>query len=171
MVVAEARQRATNPDIKKDEEENLNEKPEQWRDYQPDSRDRNVQALQGAMPSTKEEQSGQAAHRDHIAVLRHEEHRKLHSAVLGVITSNQFSFRLGQIERDAVRLRVGGHNVNEKCDELESSEEVPAKYGASLRIDDLPEAQTSRQQQDSDQREAERQFITNELRAGAKRTQ
>ena len=60
----------------------------------------------------------QAGHRNHVGVFRHEEHGKLHGAVLGVIAGHQFGFRLGQVKRDAVGFRVRRRQINKEGDDL-----------------------------------------------------
>jgi len=46
----------------------------------------------------KKSQRGHATDGDHVGVLGHEEHGELHGAVLGVVTGDELSLRLGQVE-------------------------------------------------------------------------
>src|SRR5579864_3061518 len=122
------------------------------------------------MPSTKEEQRSQTGDRHHVAVLGHKEHGKFHSAVLGVVAGYEFRLRFRQIKWNTVGFRVGRHDVNEEGNKLEAAEEVPVEDRPRLRIYNLPQAQRSGKEQDSDQRQSQRNLVTNKLRAGSKRS-
>jgi hypothetical protein len=86
-----------------------------------------MQVAEGAGPAAEEEQRGDAAYGDHVAVFGHEEHGELHGAVLGVIAAGEFGFRFGKIERGAVGLGVGRGEVDEEGDELAAAEEIPGE--------------------------------------------
>ena len=78
------------------------------------------------VPSAEKQQRRHARHRDHVRVFRHEEHGKLHRAVLGVVPGDQFGFGFRQVKRDAVRLRIRRHQIAEEADEL-PGENIPAR--------------------------------------------
>ena len=106
------------------------------------------------MPSAKKQQRGQTGDGDHVGVFRHEEHGKLHGAVLGVVSRDQFSFRFRQIERNAVGFGIGSHQVYEEADNL-SLKNIPArnhvKPASGLRVDDVLQAEASRHDQNANQ--------------------
>src|SRR6202047_626443 len=113
LVVTEARQCAPHPDIQEEKCKNLSDKPEH--------RQKHLQKVgpeNRPVPSAEKQQRGQASHRNHVRVFRHEEHGKFHCAVFGVISGNKFGFGFGQVKGDAVCLRIGGHQVTEETNEL-----------------------------------------------------
>ena len=101
---------------------------------------------EGAGGSTEEQKRGDAADCDHVRVLCHEEHGELHGAVLGVISGDQFGFRLRQVKRDSIGFRVRRHQIYEERHEL-SLENVPARDEApkcsALRIDDVTQTEAT----------------------------
>src|SRR5579859_591518 len=70
------------------------------------------------MPSTKEEQAGQARDGKHVYVFSHKEHGKFHGAVFGVVSGHKLGLGFRHIKRDAVGFRVGRHQVNKETDDL-----------------------------------------------------
>ncbi len=126
LVVTEPGKGAAHPDVQKKETENLQHKPEHRHDgLDHDAAEGGNQRPEGAGPSAKKEQSGHAADGDHVGVLGHEEHGKLHRAVFGVVAGCQLGLSLGQIERGAVGLGIGRDEVNEEADELKAPKDVP----------------------------------------------
>src|SRR5580698_4920102 len=104
LIVAEARQRPTHPDIKKDKAENLGPKPEQRQQRLQQRRPK-----QRPMPSAEKQQRRQASHRNHVGVLSHKEHRKLHGAVFGVVSRDELGFGFRQVKRDSIGLCIRSH--------------------------------------------------------------
>src|SRR5438270_244376 len=146
LVVTEARQSSANPDVNEHENENLGREPEyrqqalqQWR------------TKQGTMPSAEEQQSGNAAYRDHVQVFGHEEHGEFHGAVFSVISGHQFGFCFRQVKGDAVGFRISRHQVNEKGNQLR--EDVPPGYvpepGTRLGIHNGAQAEAACQDQNA----------------------
>src|SRR5436305_15003248 len=101
------------------------------------------------MPSTKKEQSGDAAYGDHVQVFSHEEHGKLHGAVFGVVSGHQLGFRFWQVKRYPVSFRISRHQVNKKGNELRK--DVPLGYVpepcSALRIYDGAQTETAGENQ------------------------
>jgi hypothetical protein len=93
------------------------------------------------MPATQKQQSRYAGHGDHVGVLGHEEHGKLHSAIFRVISGNQFGLCFRQIERNAVGLRIGRDQVHEEREKLTASKDVPVQYAALLVVHDFAKAE------------------------------
>src|SRR6185437_5052016 len=114
-------------DIEKEEEEDLQDKPEDGEHgFGRDPGERAIEEMtEGARPAAEEEQRSDAADGDHVGVFGHEEHRELHRAVFGVVAGGQLALGLRQVKGCTVRFCVCGHEVNEEGDELESTKEVP----------------------------------------------
>src|SRR5580700_337513 len=92
--------------------------------------------------SAKKQQCGDAAYGNHIGVFGHEEHGKLHRAVFGVVTGDEFGFGFRQVEWRAIGLCVCSHEVNEEGNELKATEEVPAPDAMrALAVDDIAQAE------------------------------
>ncbi len=124
---------------------------------------------QGAGGSAEEEERGDAAYSDHVGVLGHEEHGELHGAVLGVIAGDELGLGFREVERRAVGLGVGGHEVDEEGDELEAAEDIPAPHAVGgLAVDDVAKAKGLCAKYDADKRKAECELVADHLRGGAK---
>ena len=82
-----------------------------------------------------------------FAYFRHEEHGEFHRAVLGVISGNELSFRLGQVEGNAIRLGVSRGQVNEEGHKL-ALKNIPLRNNVEprtrLRRNDLLQTETAR---------------------------
>src|SRR5262245_57973406 len=106
------------------------------------------------MPSTEEKQGGDAAHGDHVHVFGHKKHGEFHGAVLGVIPGHEFGFSLRQVKGYAIGLSKRRHQVNKERNELRKYVPV-GKMGVeaqnvprlALRVHNLAQAETSRQNQ------------------------
>ena len=87
-----------------------------------------------------------------------------------MISGHQFRLRFRQIKGRAVGLGVRGNQIDEKCNRL-PVKNIPARNetpkNSALRIDDLAQAEASRHDHDSHQRQAKRNFIADHLGAGA----
>src|SRR5215471_12830345 len=163
LVITEARQCATNPDVEKQESKDSQPEPENRENsLQP------VRAENRSVPSAQKQKRRQAGNRDHVGILGHKEHGEFHGAVFGVITSHQFGFSFRQIKGHAVGFCEGRHQVNKKRDSL------PAKYIPTrdetpeitrLRVDDFAQAETAGYDQYAHQRQPEGNFIAHHLRA------
>ncbi len=164
LVVAEARQRPAHPYIQKEKRKNLRREPEHR-----EQRLQNRRPKDRPMPSAEKQKCRQARHRDHVRVLGHKEHGKLHRAVFGVIPRDQFSFGFGQIEWDSVRLRVRRHQIAEETNRL--NENIPARKempkNAALRVYDVAQTEAPRKNQHAHQRQSQRNLVAHHLRAGA----
>src|SRR4051794_24429743 len=69
------------------------------------------------MPATEKECYDHGRAGDHRGVLTQEKERKLHRAVLGVITAGQLLLGLRQIERQAIRFGKDRYRKNDERDE------------------------------------------------------
>src|SRR5947208_9009868 len=91
-----------------------------------------------------------------------------------MISGDQFGFGFRKIEWDAVRLRIGGHQVAEESHDLSvkdipvwnESPEVPL-----LRVYDIAQAKATRHDQHAHEREPKRNFVAHHLGAGPQSTQ
>src|SRR5689334_11836759 len=87
LVIAEARQRATDPDVNKDKEDDFRNKPENRQKCLDDGRQRDRRRdVERGMPSAEEKRRRDARDGEHIAVLSNKEDGKLHRAVFGVVS-------------------------------------------------------------------------------------
>ncbi len=122
------------------------------------------EVAEGAGPSAEEEQRGDAADGDHVGVFGHEEHGELHGAVFGVVAGGELALGFGKIEGGAVGFGVGGHEVDEEGDELESAEEVPREQAVrGLDVDDVAKAERSGAHDDADEGKAEGELVADDL--------
>src|SRR5581483_6792883 len=169
LVVAEARQRAANPDIQKQKAEYAQQKPERRQSsLQPGG------AEHRPLPAAEEQHRGEESDGEHVGVLGHEEHGEFHGAVLGVVSGHQFGFRLRQVKRHAVGFRERSHQVNKEGHDL-AAKEVPLRQPSEpvgvLRLDNAAQAEGAGQNQHADERQPERDLIADHLRAGAQRAE
>src|SRR5437899_2534331 len=95
LVITEARQRAADPNVNKDESDNFQNEPKDrhqrlkyWRQ----------EAGYWSSPSAEEQGGRDTRHREHIAVFRNKEDGEFHRAVFGVISGNELGFRFREIE-------------------------------------------------------------------------
>ena len=77
------------------------------------------------VPAAEEERRHHRRHRDDVGVLGDHEERELHRAVFGVIAGHQLRFRLGQVERQPVRLGEAGDQEDEERQEERQDEPEP----------------------------------------------
>ena len=124
-------------------------------------------------PSAQEQGSGHGADRDHVRIFGHEECRKLHAAVFGMISRDQLVLSFRQIERDAVGFREGRDQKNDETEDLRHGrlEDAPVRDESQiiscLVFHDLAQAKGIRQQQRRRHRHAQRQFVADHLRRTA----
>ena len=85
---------------------------------------------EGREPAAEEENRREAGNRDHVRVFGHEEHGELEARIFGVESGDQFGFRFGQVERDAVGFRDRGGDIAEEADDLR---EARASAGIKCR--------------------------------------
>src|SRR3984885_912139 len=128
LVVTEPGKRSAHPDVQKKKTENLKDKPEYRRNDLEKQGARGKQRSEGTGPTAEEEQTSHTADGDHVGVFRHEEHGKLHGTVFRVVAGRELGFRLRKVERGAVGFRIGRHQVDEKCYELETAKDVPRNH-------------------------------------------
>ena len=76
---------------------------------------------EGREPAAEEEDRREAGNGDHVRVFGHEEHGEFEAGIFGVEAGDQFGFRFGQVERNAVRFGNGGGDVAEEADDLRES--------------------------------------------------
>src|SRR5207244_3944252 len=76
-------------------------------------------------PSTEEKYNDERTSDDHRGVFAEEEQREFHRAVFGVIAGDELGLRLGQVERQAVRLGENRDGENDEADP-EWDEQQPA---------------------------------------------
>src|ERR1700682_2232019 len=164
LVITKPGQRAAHPYIYKQKTKDPEHKPEhrQQRLQERWSKHR-------TMPAAQKEQRSHGRDGNHVGVFSHKKHGKLHGAVFSVIPRHQFGLRLRQIERDAVGFRIGRHQINKEGDELAPVKNVPARNNppkrSALRIHDVSQAEAAGQYEHAHQRESQRNFVTDHLRA------
>src|SRR3954462_950526 len=94
LVITEAWQRATHPDIEKDKEADLHDEPECWNKRRDDGRKRycryECEPFERAVPSAEKEQRSDAGCGEHVGVLGNEEHGELHGGVFGMVSGDEF---------------------------------------------------------------------------------
>src|ERR1041384_8854450 len=117
LIKAKARQRAAQPDVKKEKEDDLAEKIE-------DAENRKRRHA-GAIPTAEEDRRRQHRDREHVDVLGHKEEGKLQGAVFRVEARDEFRLSFGKIKRHAVRLGNGRDQIDDEAERLE--ENVPLK--------------------------------------------
>src|SRR5208282_4008756 len=121
-----------------------------------------------------EQQRSHASYGDHVGVFGHEVAGKLHGAILGVVSRDQFGFSFRQVKWNAIGFRIGGNQVNEEADEL-PVKNIPARNeaqeSASLGIDNRAQAETARLNDDADEGKSQPNFITDHLRGGSEPAQ
>ncbi len=79
--------------------------------------------------------------------------------------AGQFRLTLGQVERQAVRLREHRNHEQHECQRLRK--DVPVDQAAPLPLDDVVEVQRTRQEKDPDDRQRHRDLVADHLRRGA----
>src|SRR5271166_1802310 len=154
LVIAEARQRASYPDVETEKTEDLAHEPdEREQRVDPDAVEWPHQIAERAGPSTQKQQRGHATHIDHVAVFSHKEHGELHRAVFGVIAGDELAFRLWQIERRAVGLGEGRDQIDEESNELAPTKDVPGRNAVGgLLVDDVAKIQRAGAKDHTDER-------------------
>src|SRR5579862_119238 len=122
-------------------------------------------ARERAQPSSPKQRDRNARDQNHGCIFGHKEKRKAEAAVLGVKAGRQFGFGFGKVKRTAVGFRDGRYQVDKKSHRL--NEHIP--YAHLLLLDDnISQAQRIRNQEHPDNRHSARNFITYQLRGGAK---
>ena len=123
-------------------------------------------------PSAPEEDRVQRAHQQYIGIFAEPEKREGHRRIFGLVTSHQFAFRFGQIER---RARGFGHRADKEHHRNREQERVQgisvdeAKHMALLPCNDAAHVKCARPQNNADQDKTNGDFIGNHLRGGAHR--
>ena len=101
LINADARERATQPDVNEKQRAQLREKPDIGRDK--------FETLRGRMPTAKEQSRRKPADSKHAKVFGHEKRRVFETGIFSHVAGNNFRFALGHIERSAVRFHETGH--------------------------------------------------------------
>src|SRR5579875_1709565 len=112
LIVAEARQGRSQPDVEDEEDKRLDDQPPEARgDW--------------TVRSAEEEGRGHQRDDDHVDVLGQEIEREAEAGVLGMEAGNQLGLGLRQVERHPVRL---GHRRDQENDEGQRlAEDVPVR--------------------------------------------
>jgi len=113
------------------------------------------------MPSAKKKHRCHRACRDDIRIFGKEKERKFHRAIFGVIAANKFRLGFGKIEGKPVCLRERGDEKEEKANRRADDIPKPRRLGRDNRI----EIERTAQHHHTKQPKAEREFVTNHLRA------
>ena len=90
------------------------------------------------------------------------EYRQLEAGIFRVKPGDKFGFRFGKIERHAVGLRDRSHEEAEEPQNLRphrSSQRLPLLRMVRLRIDDVAQIETSREQENSDNGHGQRELV------------
>src|ERR1700683_1929596 len=122
-------------------------------------------------PSAQKQNRREKRNREHVRVFRHKKHRELETGIFRVKTGNEFGFRLGQIKRNAIRLRNRRSEIAKEADNLRKY--VPARNKRKVPIisglvrNHFVEIQRPSQQHHADYGKRERHFIAYTLRRTA----
>src|SRR5580704_11274938 len=162
LVVPNPGQRAAQPDVAEQEDEDLGQEPQQ----RPPAavRARPQRQRPRRPPAAEEQRRRERGDRDHVDVLAEVEHRELHRRVLGVIAGHQLALALGQVERQPVGLADHGDQVDHERDRQQ-----PRVPFVLLRIDDGGGRQRARVEEHGHEGQAHRDLVADYLRRGTQR--
>ena len=164
LVVADPRQRAAQPDVAEQQDEDLDHEPQ----HRPPAavRARPQRQRPGRPPAAEEQRGGQRGDRRHVDVLGQVEHRELHRRVLGVVAGHQLALALGQVERQPVGLADHGEQVDE-----ERGRQHPRVPPVHLGVDDPGGGQRARVEEHGHEGQPHRDLVADHLGGRAQRAE
>src|SRR6478735_6219559 len=166
LVVAHARQGATQPDEDEHEHPQLGGEPQQAPPAAAEHVVVDRRDERRGLPATEEQGGGQGRDGEHVDVLAEEEHGEAHRGVLGVEATGQLALALGEVEGQAVGLADHGDDVDGEAEERR--EDVPER---ALRRDDGRGRHRPAVEEDRDEREAHGDLVADDLGGRAQATE
>ena len=103
-----------------------------------------------------------------MLIFGHGEHAEFHCRIFGVIAGHQFLLAFGKIERQSGAFGTARDHEHDEGQRLHG-EPPPAGFG--LPLDDRFHPQRTREQQDTNHRKPQRDFVADQLRARAQAPQ
>ena len=166
LVDAQAREGPLDPHQQQDHEEGLAEEPDEARDVV----HHRVEALPAGNvqrhPTAEKDRGRNTRDDEQIDELGDVEQAEVHARVLGMVSGREFRLGLREVERTAVHLGVAGDQVDHEGDERREvalEDEPPV----GLTLDDLRELHRVGQDDDRQDREADRQLVGDHLRTAS----
>ncbi len=146
------------PDIKVEEEHDLDQVPGEPRE--PAEEGQGLDVRERRKPAAEEQDHDQGRDEDHVGVLGDVEESEFHPRVLCVVAGHELRFGLGQVERGPVGL---GDPRDPEDDERDRQEEAEPDPGVLLVVDDGDEVHGPAEEDNGQHGQAEGDLVAQDL--------